>query len=63
MQIENNFDALVSALRLAITAPSEEKSLECIKYADHFASMLSKEEVERAKAIVEADPDLPVLRT
>lgn len=43
----NEYEAVVLALRLAITAPSEEKADECVKIAQSFG--LSEFEVERAK--------------
>ena len=43
----NDYEAVVLALRLAITAPSEEKADECVKIAQSFG--LSEFEVERAK--------------
>ena len=45
----NDYEALVLALRLAITAPNDEKSKECLSMAEGFASKLSELEVERAK--------------
>ncbi len=45
----NDYEALVLALRLAVTAPTDEKSKECSSMAEGFASKLSELEVERAK--------------
>ena len=45
----NQFDALVLALKLAITAPDEGKAKECIKNAEELTQGLSEIEVERAK--------------
>ena len=45
----NDYEALVLALRLAVTAPTDEKSQECLSMAEGFASKLSELEVERAK--------------
>ena len=44
---QNNYEALVLGLKLAITAPSEQKAKECLK----MVSMLdvSELEIERAK--------------
>ena len=49
MKIDNQFDALVLALQLAITAPTEEKSQECIKHAESLTHGFSELEIERAK--------------
>ncbi len=43
----NDYEAVVLALRLAITAPDDEKADECVKIAQSFG--LSEFEVERAK--------------
>ena len=45
----NDYEALVLALRLAITAPSEAKAAECVAMAEGVAANLSELEVERAK--------------
>lgn len=45
----NDYEALVLALRLAVTAPTDEKSKECLGMAEEFASKLSELEIERAK--------------
>ena len=45
----NDYEALVLALRLAITAPSEAKAAECVAMAEGIAANLSELEVERAK--------------
>ena len=49
MEIENNYQALVTALKLAVTAPTAAKAQECVEMAKSFASSLSLEEIERAK--------------
>jgi hypothetical protein len=49
MTIDNNFDALVMALKLAIDAPSDEKAKEVSDMAEQIASGMSEIEVERAK--------------
>ena len=49
MEIENDYQALVSALKLAVTAPTDEQAQDCIEMAEGFASSLSLEEIERAK--------------
>ena len=60
-EVENDFDALVLALRLAIDAPDEEKSAEICKTAHIISQSLSEFEVERAKreAIRQNDEGLP----
>ena len=45
----NNYQALVSALKLAVTAPTAAKAQECVEMARSFASSLSFDEIERAK--------------
>ena len=47
--IENNFDALVTALTLSITAPTDAKSAQAVEFADYFATGMNAETVERAK--------------
>jgi hypothetical protein len=49
MTIDNEFDALVMALRLAVQAPSDEKAKEVIQIAEQIAAGMSEFEVERAK--------------
>ena len=49
MEIENDYQALVSALKLAITAPTAAKAQECVEMAEGFASSLSIDEIKRAK--------------
>lgn len=49
MEIENNYQALVAALKLAVTAPTNEQAQECVEMAKGFASSLSLDEIERAK--------------
>ena len=48
-QIKNDYDALVEALRLSITAPDDDKAQECIEIAESIASNLTELEVARAK--------------
>ena len=45
----NNYQALVAALKLAITAPTAAKKQECVEMAKSFASSLSLDEIESAK--------------
>lgn len=53
----NDYEALVLALTLSITAPTEEKSKQCVGMAEQLATKLSEIEVERAKreAVEKAD--------
>lgn len=44
---KNDFEAVVLALKLAITAPDDERADECVKIAEGFG--LSEFEIERAK--------------
>ena len=50
-QITNDFDALVQALELAITAPTDEKAQEVIAIADSLIQGMDELEVARAKKI------------
>tara|TARA_B100001057_G_C22711445_1_gene895943 strand:- start:100 stop:309 length:210 start_codon:yes stop_codon:yes gene_type:complete len=51
--IKDDFEALVISLRLAVTAPTEEKKNACVIIATALAEKMSVKEVEKAKAIVE----------
>ena len=44
--IENNYDALVQALTLALTAPTPETQQRCVDVAEAFAATLSDAEKE-----------------
>ena len=46
---QNNYEALVLALKLAIDAPSDEKRDECVAIAESLADGLSELELARAK--------------
>ena len=50
-QITNDFDALVQALTLAITAPSNEKAQEVTAIADSISQGMDEVEVARAKKL------------
>ena len=50
-EITNDFDALVQALELAITAPSNEKAQEVTAIADSISRGMDELEVARAKKI------------
>ena len=52
-QIINNFDALVKALELAITAPTEEKAQEVAAIADSISRGMDELEVARAKKLAQ----------
>ena len=52
--LTNIYDALVLALKLAISAPSEEQAERAIIHAQSFADNLSEIEVERAKKEAQA---------
>ena len=49
MTIDNDFDALVMALRLAVQAPTDEQAQEVIDIAERIAVGMSEFEIERAK--------------
>jgi hypothetical protein len=46
------FEALCSALELAITAPTDKKSRECVAFCEAIAIGMTEAEVERAKRLV-----------
>jgi len=48
----NDYEALVMALTLAVTAPSAHQLAAVIEIADNIAERLTGEEVERAKTHV-----------
>jgi len=50
-EITNDFDALVQALELAITAPDNEKAQEVTAIADSISQGMDELEVARAKKI------------
>ena len=54
---KNDYEALLLALRLAVTAPTEEKSKQCLAMAEEFASKLNDLEVARAKREAEKSLD------
>ena len=49
MTIVNDYDALVTALRLAITAPNDDAAQKAVDLAIGFAENLSEFDVARAK--------------
>ena len=52
--LTSTYDALVLALKLAISAPTEEQAKRAITHAQSFADNLSEIEVERAKKEAQA---------
>ena len=58
MQIQNHYEAFRMGLWLAVTAPTEEQSDDVLRMAEAIAGHLSDDEIERAKAEVEARIDL-----
>tara|TARA_R100000773_G_scaffold18999_2_gene17157 strand:+ start:498 stop:674 length:177 start_codon:yes stop_codon:yes gene_type:complete len=50
--INNNFEALIEALKLAITAPNEKKAQEVIALAEHFSLGMDELTIQKAKKIV-----------
>jgi hypothetical protein len=48
-QLNNNYDALVLALRLALSAPDEQKAQQAVDIANVLAEKLSKKQIEAAK--------------
>jgi hypothetical protein len=51
LELSDNFEALVLALELAITAPDESMSKKCSDMADQMAGYMQVSEVELAKQI------------
>ena len=49
----NQFEALVLALQLAISAPDEQKAQAWIEHAEQLAMGLSEIEIERAKKMAQ----------
>ena len=45
----NDYEALVLALNLAITAETDEQANECVSMAEEIASQMSVAQVEKAK--------------
>jgi len=52
-----DLDALVLALKLAITAPTDEKAQQCIEMAETLARGLSPEDVSLAKELASKNPE------
>tara|TARA_R110002110_G_scaffold388484_1_gene600639 strand:+ start:17 stop:202 length:186 start_codon:yes stop_codon:yes gene_type:complete len=51
-KIKNDFEALILALELAITAPDEKKANECVAITESLAINLTPEQVKLAKELV-----------
>jgi hypothetical protein len=54
-QIKNDYDALVVALTLAVTAPTEKQSKECLQMAIQISFGMPASQVEQAKKEVEVN--------
>ena len=52
MNFENHYEAFVSGLLLAVTAPTEEQSQEALALAESIAGHLTDDQVEQAKSDV-----------
>ena len=51
--LTNDIEALTLALRLALTAPTDEQSQKAVKLANQLSSSLTKEQVDEVKAELE----------
>jgi predicted glycosyltransferase len=51
----NNFEALVAALALAITAPTDEQAARATELAEAFAATLHPDQVTAAQAQAQAE--------
>jgi len=58
MKIENDEQAYLQALVLAITAPNEEKSLECQKIAASIEPLLTEKQIDLCKKGIEVCMEL-----
>ena len=52
---ENDIEALTLALRLAVSAPTDEQSAKALKLANELSSRLTKEQVDAVKAKLEVE--------
>jgi hypothetical protein len=50
MSFDNHYEAFVSGLLLAVTAPTEEQSQEALALAESIAGHLTADQVEQAKS-------------
>ena len=60
-EVTCDYDALVLALRLALTAETEEKSENCVFLADEIAARMSPGEVEEAKHEARGKPAMEII--
>ena len=49
IKIQNNAQALISAMVLTITAPTEEKSKQALEYVESISSIMTPNEIEACK--------------
>lgn len=54
---QNDIEALTLALRLAVSAPTDEQSQKALKLANELSSRLTKEQVDAVKAELEVEMD------
>ena len=52
---QNDIEALTLALRLAVSAPTDEQSQKALKLANQLSSSLTKEQVDAVKAKLEVE--------
>jgi|TARA_R110000823_G_scaffold230399_1_gene357296 hypothetical protein len=60
--LDNDYDALVLALQLAISAPDDEKADRAVQMAQDFAKNLPEKEVARARFEALDKPFLPSIK-
>tara|TARA_E500000305_G_scaffold89565_2_gene76641 strand:+ start:891 stop:1067 length:177 start_codon:yes stop_codon:yes gene_type:complete len=58
MKIKDDYQAFLQALKLAVSAPTDEKSNQALELALSFSKKLSEVEIERAKKEAESNPDI-----
>lgn len=61
MKIKNDEQAYLHALVLSITAPTEEKSFECIKIAESIGSRLTKKQKDLCQKAIELCNEMNLL--
>ena len=52
---QNDIEALTLALRLAVSAPTDEQSAKALKLANQLSRSLTKEQVDEVKAELEVE--------
>ena len=62
MNFSTEYNALVSALTLAITAPDDAKATQCVEMAEQIAANMSEIEIERAKKQASKEAAILTLR-